>query len=1130
MSSFIADVQRIRETFGDADSSADARAATPVRSDDVEMAQPIPGAYAATPSPGEYEHKGIWCDSCNQKVYGTRHKCLDCYNFDLCNPCYTTKDIQSTHADMPHTFEAIHPPQAKPKAPVATKAPSASQPHCLCSVLPRPHGCSVCKSRATKGKSVLPTVSYRCDSCKAIIAGTRHRCMSCPDFDLCEGCYVSGSTALDHSRSHRFMHVEHPIRIITAPAISANSTSPVCAGACIHEGPRYKCENCDALDLCVNCLGDVEKATIEHSAFHAIQDSDQVVRFVPYTKEPQKPSSAVIHPADCDACDKTIVGTRHKCTVCLDFDLCDTCFALRAEPLQHKSDHEMVHLDHPQRIRVHTVGPQTGSAPTRVPTAPAPSTVHNAWCDNCTERIRGVRHKCLDCEDFDFCDACRGREHFNGTHQFYAFVEPGEVIVRNVDNVPTPGLRARGRPNPPASLVPPPVPAPPAPMQPPSHHQPRPARPSRPTASGTHSAACDMCSSRIRGVRYKCTVCPDYDVCESCFRVSEDVHPTHSFAKVYNQGDIVIRKSPQASFRHHARCDVCQNQIMGVRYKCLHPSCADFDICERCEAMPFPVHPETHALLKLRSHISNYDGLKTVLSFASRGQVPQPPALQVPAPVVRIPSPRVQIPTPHMHRSPIGTSVEPSAAMDIFHTAAPSPVVPLSTLGCTIVPHTTIVASLPQSPAPEPMRLSPQTLTPPVIPSPPAIPASLLPLVPERKLSDSVASVSTSSKLDEHKSHHSDMYKPSYEVPSVVSRTVVEEPKPVVVEQDQVAFLNRIAAQASSSSASSSHGVTVAEERDPEAPEMTLLNTRPISVPSIAEPVAVVEAVPEPVVVPERVETPTAELPSLLSAYPYQAASSGLRSPVSVISVSSESSTASSVSALSVVSVLDADFVEDRSIVDGQIVSGGAEFAKCWRMRNTGPVAWPAGTTISFVGGNSMLVEPDMIHWAVTGDLSPGQDVDLEVDMKAPEEPGRYVSYWRLKTPDGEAFGARIWCDIIVAEMERAGSSGSSEISASSIVLPAHAPGMSAVSVDTATASPTIHSVPSTVHTASIADTADIESLGSLDSDDSSDDSVVWEEVRRQTLAAQAQAQAQAPSQAGGRSEGDRFEMVYESD
>jgi len=36
------------------------------------------------------------------------------------------------------------------------------------------------------------------------------------------------------------------------------------------------------------------------------------------------------------------------------------------------------------------------------------------------------------------------------------------------------------------------------------------------------------------------------------------------------------------------------------------------------------------------------------------------------------------------------------------------------------------------------------------------------------------------------------------------------------------------------------------------------------------------------------------------------------------------------------------------------------------------------------------------------------------VTLKTPQREGRAVSYWRLKTPDGAAFGHKLWCDIDV--------------------------------------------------------------------------------------------------------------------
>merc|ERR1711916_176858 len=43
-----------------------------------------------------------------------------------------------------------------------------------------------------------------------------------------------------------------------------------------------------------------------------------------------------------------------------------------------------------------------------------------------------------------------------------------------------------------------------------------------------------------------------------------------------------------------------------------------------------------------------------------------------------------------------------------------------------------------------------------------------------------------------------------------------------------------------------------------------------------------------------------------------------------------------------------------------------------------------------------------------------GHMVDIEVTLTAPISAGRYVSYFRLITPDNHRFGMRLWCDITV--------------------------------------------------------------------------------------------------------------------
>jgi len=54
----------------------------------------------------------------------------------------------------------------------------------------------------------------------------------------------------------------------------------------------------------------------------------------------------------------------------------------------------------------------------------------------------------------------------------------------------------------------------------------------RATPRFVHHAICDNCSSPIRGIRYKCLVCADFDLCEACEQLPNIHNEAHSFVKV----------------------------------------------------------------------------------------------------------------------------------------------------------------------------------------------------------------------------------------------------------------------------------------------------------------------------------------------------------------------------------------------------------------------------------------------------------------------------------------------------------------------------------------------------------------------------------------------------------------------
>lgn len=84
---------------------------------------------------------------------------------------------------------------------------------------------------------------------------------------------------------------------------------------------------------------------------------------------------------------------------------------------------------------------------------------------------------------------------------------------------------------------------------------------------------------------------------------------------------------------------------------------------------------------------------------------------------------------------------------------------------------------------------------------------------------------------------------------------------------------------------------------------------------------------------------------------------------------------------------------------------------KIWRLRNEGQESWPLGTVLEHVGGDSLATTTRV---PVVSTVEPGSEVEIAVDMSAPERPGRYVSFWKLADSEGVRFGQRVWADICV--------------------------------------------------------------------------------------------------------------------
>lgn len=105
-------------------------------------------------------------------------------------------------------------------------------------------------------------------------------------------------------------------------------------------------------------------------------------------------------------------------------------------------------------------------------------------------------------------------------------------------------------------------------------------------------------------------------------------------------------------------------------------------------------------------------------------------------------------------------------------------------------------------------------------------------------------------------------------------------------------------------------------------------------------------------------------------------------------------------------------FITDVTIADGTRVRTGQIFDKVWRVRNSGGRVWGDGYRLVLATGDG-LGAPDPSPLPPT---NPGQTVDISLTLTAPDAPGRYVTTWRVMTPDGRSL-SDLFVDIQVVQL-----------------------------------------------------------------------------------------------------------------
>jgi next to BRCA1 gene 1 protein len=132
---------------------------------------------------------------------------------------------------------------------------------------------------------------------------------------------------------------------------------------------------------------------------------------------------------------------------------------------------------------------------------------------------------------------------------------------------------------------------------------------------------CDMCDRKVTGVRFKCSTCPDYDLCEECIVVNDGNEangcghgPGHLFLRLpvphtrissredsSSQSIVHPQYPPILSNRTRwvhegVTCVGCDESVVGYRFFC---TICGTSLCESCEQSG--THDVTHTLLKMPS-------------------------------------------------------------------------------------------------------------------------------------------------------------------------------------------------------------------------------------------------------------------------------------------------------------------------------------------------------------------------------------------------------------------------------------------------------------------------------------------------------------------------------------------------
>ena len=114
----------------------------------------------------------------------------------------------------------------------------------------------------------------------------------------------------------------------------------------------------------------------------------------------------------------------------------------------------------------------------------------------------------------------------------------------------------------------------------------------------------------------------------------------------------------------------------------------------------------------------------------------------------------------------------------------------------------------------------------------------------------------------------------------------------------------------------------------------------------------------------------------------------------------------------------------DETIPDGTQMNPGETFTKTWRFRNNGTCTWTTQYSLSMNSGHDLENEG---YPNLQSSVAPGGEIEVSVNMTAPQTPGTYESHWVLNNAAGKSFGVgsngdeAVWVsiDVVTTQADR---------------------------------------------------------------------------------------------------------------